>query len=141
MGIDYGAKRIGVAVSDENGRLAFAKTILKNDKNIFQNLSKIIEEEGVKELVIGESLDSSGGENEIMEEINIFISQAKSLFKMPIHKQKEFFTSVEARRSRVVKKDLNFSQSHSKIKKVKTGRVDASAAALILQRYLDKINN
>ena len=49
-------------------------------------------------------------------------------------------TSVEARKSTNMKKDLNSPQSHSKVKQIKSGRVDASAAALILQRYLDKIN-
>jgi RNase H-fold protein (predicted Holliday junction resolvase) len=57
-----------------------------------------------------------------------------------VHKQKEFLTSVEARKSKNDKSTLNQAQSHSKVKQIKSGRIDASAAALILQRYLDKIN-
>jgi RNase H-fold protein (predicted Holliday junction resolvase) len=60
---------------------------------------------------------------------------------LPIHKQKEFLTSVEARRGGSNKAELSPSQAHSKVKQIKSGRIDASAAALILQRYLDKINN
>jgi len=63
---------------------------------------------------------------------------AETFAKLPADKQKEFLTSVEARRSTQNKSSLNSPQSHSKVKQIKSGRVDASAAALILQRYLDR---
>jgi putative Holliday junction resolvase len=141
LGIDYGTKRIGVAISDEEGVLAFPKEIVLNDQNSLKRLGKIIEKESVKEIVVGESVDFSGKLNVLSARIEIFIKELENEFKLPIHKQKEFLTSVEARRSKDGKGSLNQAQSHSKLKQIKSGRIDASAAALILQRYLDKINH
>ncbi|MCX6752045.1 MAG: Holliday junction resolvase RuvX [Candidatus Nomurabacteria bacterium] len=140
LGIDYGTKRIGVAISDENGVLAFPKEIILNDKDALKNLGEIIEKENINELVIGESVDFSGKLNALSARIEVFILELEEKFRLPIHKQKEFLTSVEARKSPNGKKGLNQSQAHSKIKQIKSGRIDASAAALILQRYLDKRN-
>ena len=123
MGIDYGTKRIGVSVSDENYTLAFPKEIVPNDESAFGRLGKIIREENVSEIVVGESVDFKGKLNKLSDEIEVFISGLKERFKLPVYKEKEFLTSVEARRYQT-----------------KPGRADASAAALILQRYLDRKN-
>lgn len=140
LGIDYGTKRIGVAVSDQNNTLAFPKEIILNDPNTFKKLGEIIGKENVEELVIGESVGFSGKLNALSERIEIFISELEEKFKLPVHKQKEFLTSVEARRGTNRKTQSNLPQAHSKKGQIKSGRVDASAAALILQRYLDKRN-
>ena len=141
LGIDYGTKRIGIAISDEEGKLAFPKEIVLNDNNTFKKIEKIIKEEKIKEIVIGESVDFSGKLNALSARIDVFILELDEKFTLPIHKQKEFLTSVFARNSKDTKKDFNQSQTHSRVKQIKSGRIDASAAALILQRYLDKINN
>ncbi len=141
LGIDYGTKRIGVAISDENGSLAFPKEIVLNDVSTFKKIGEIIKKEKIGEIVVGESVDFSGKLNVLSGRIEVFILELKEKFKLPVHKQKEFLTSVEARKMGSSKKDFNQAQSHSKVKQIKSGRVDASAAALILQRYLDKINN
>jgi len=141
LGIDYGTKRIGIAISDENGRLAFPKEIILNDKNIIDKIGKILKKEKVDEIVVGESVDFSGKLNILSAQIDFFIKDLEKKFELPVRKQKEFLTSVEARKSKDGKKDLNQKQAHSKLKQKKSGHIDASAAALILQRYLDKINN
>ncbi|MDR3519726.1 MAG: Holliday junction resolvase RuvX [Candidatus Pacebacteria bacterium] len=140
LGVDYGTKRIGLAISDENGIIAFPKQILANDSKTFENLEILIKKENIKEIVVGESVDFSGKLNALSGRIEVFILELKEKFNLPVHKQKEFLTSVEARHSKDTKKDFNQSQSHSKVKQIKSGRVDAGAAALILQRYLDKNN-
>lgn len=140
LGIDYGTKRIGVAISDENGTLAFPKEIILNNENSLKRFDEIIKKENISEIVVGESVDFSGKLNVLSARIEIFITELKNKFKLPVHKQKEFLTSVEARKAGTNKKSLNQSQVHSKVKQIKSGRIDASAAALILQRYLDKIN-
>lgn len=140
LGIDYGTKRIGVAISDENGVLAFPKEIVPNDANTFKKIGDIIKKENVAEIVIGESVDFSGKLNALSGRIEVFILELQEKFKLPIHKQKEFLTSVEARRSKNGKKSLSPSQARSRVKQIKSGRVDAAAAALILQRYLDRRN-
>jgi putative Holliday junction resolvase len=140
LGVDYGTKRIGLAISDENGKLAFPKQILLNNENTFEELEEILKKEDISEIVVGESVDFSGKLNVLSARIEVFILELKEKFKLPIHKQKEFLTSVEARKSANVKKDRNQSSAHSKLKQKKSGRIDAGAAALILQRYLDKVN-
>ena len=122
LGIDYGDKKIGLAISDENKVLAFPKEVIVNNSHTFDKISEILKAEKVSEIVIGESLDLKGKPNMITNDIDIFIAELEIKFNIPTHRQKEFFTSVEARRYKDVKK------------------ADASAAALILQRYLDKIN-
>ncbi|MBI2630653.1 Holliday junction resolvase RuvX [Candidatus Nomurabacteria bacterium] len=140
LGIDYGTKRIGLAISDENRTLAFPKEILLNSKDTFSKLEEIIKEENIGEIVVGESVDFRGHLNALSARIEVFILELKEKFNLPVHKQKEFLTSVEARKAGSTKKSLRQSQVHSKIKQIKSGRIDASAAALILQRYLDKRN-
>lgn len=140
LGIDYGEKRIGIAISDENNVLAFPKEIILNNENIFTKLEQIITKEKITGLVIGESTNFLGKKNKIENKIESFILNLKEKFKIPIHKQKEFLTSVEARKLSLNKIDLNISQAHSKRKRINKNYVDAKAAMLILQRYLDKIN-
>lgn len=141
LGIDYGTKRIGLATSDDAGRLAFPREIVLNDSNLYKNIAEILKKEKIDELVIGESVDFSGKLNALSERIEDFILELQKNFKLPIHKQKEFLTSVEARKTGKTKKILTQKQSHSRLKDKKRGHIDASAAALVLQRYLDKINN
>ena len=141
MGIDYGTKRIGVAISDENSVLAFPKEIVENNSQTFDKLRDIIGKEKVKEIVVGESVDFSGKLNALSGRIEVFILELQEKFELPVHKQKEFLTSVEARRYENLGGQARKSNAHSKLKQIKSGRVDAGAAALILQRYLDKINN
>ncbi len=127
LGIDFGTKRIGLAISDENHTLAFPKEIISNDKNIWVRLAEVIKEENIFEIVVGESTNFSGESNPVDEQIKAFILELEEKFGLPVRKQKEFMTSVEARR---YKDDT----------KQSSNKVDASAAALILQRYLDKFN-
>ncbi|HEV7702404.1 MAG TPA: Holliday junction resolvase RuvX [Candidatus Paceibacterota bacterium] len=140
LGIDYGTKRIGLAITDEMGRLAFPKEILINDSKTLDSLEHILKEEDIREIVIGESVDFSGKLNALSARIEVFILELKDRFGLPIFKQKEFLTSVEARKSLNDKKQFTSSGAHSKVKQIKSGRIDAQAAALILQRYLDKKN-
>lgn len=141
LGIDYGTKRIGVAISDENQTLAFPKEIVLNDEKAWDRIKEIIKSENVSEIVVGESVDFSGKLNALSGRIDVFMLELGEKFGLPVRKQKEFLTSVEARKMGQSKSTFQGSQAHSKIKQMKSGRVDASAAALILQRYLDKINN
>ncbi len=127
LGIDYGTKRIGIAISDEEGKFAFPKEIIPNNEKALLRVEKIMEEENARKVVIGESLDFKGEENKITGEIKEFIKNLEEKFKIKVHKEKEFLTTVEARR---------YGNSEGDPKK----SMDASAAALILQRFLDRNN-
>ena len=134
LGIDYGKKRVGIALSDENGRLAFPYKILKHDEELPDAIQNICGEQDVGEIILGESVDFSGENNDIMKEIEKFKKEI-SKFGIPIHFQKEFMTSVEARG-----REGKEANNARKVKNKKSKKIDDSAAALILQRYLEKIN-
>ncbi len=136
LGIDYGAKRVGLAISDPEGKLAFPFKILQNNAQLFDIVHNICGENDIAGIVIGESLDFFGKENDIMGEINKFKKRLEKL-NLPIYSEKEFLTSVEARGKGG--KEKNNARKVKKNNKEKY--VDAKAAALILQRYLDRINN
>jgi putative Holliday junction resolvase len=129
LSIDYGEKRVGIAVSDEGGILAFPKEIILNSSNIniVEYISQVIDVEKIDEVVVGESFDHKGVPNKIEGDIADFVEELRQKIKIPIIRQKEFLTSVEARKGVDIKNPR--------------GKVDDSAAALILQRYLDKVNN
>lgn len=133
LGIDYGSKRIGLAISDEGMKFAFPKRLLENDTNAIDEIGKIIKDEKIFEIVVGDTLGAGGQENEVTSELQDFIESVGHKFQLPIKKEREFFTSIEAR-GRVGKESMSARQT----KKDTSVKVDASAAALILQRYLDR---
>ena len=124
-----------MALSDENGTLAFPNGIFLNDLNLFKKIEEILKKENIAEIVVGESLDYKGKPNALLEEIESFIGELESKFTTPVSRQKEFLTSVEARG-----KEGKERNNARKTKKETSRKVDDSAAALILQRYLDKKN-
>ena len=136
LGIDYGSKRVGIAISDDGGTLAFPYKILKNDMTLVDSVHNICGEESISAIVIGESHDLSGEPNKIMGSIEEFKRNLEAELDLPISFQKEFMTTVEARGREG--KEVNNAR---KVAKGKSDHADASAAALILQRYLDKKNN
>lgn len=120
LGIDYGAKRVGLAISDETGGFAFPLRVLENEKSLIDKISLLCKSNGVTEIVIGESLDFAQKENEIMKEIKPFAENLKKKLGLPVHLHPEFLTSQEADRL----------QGRNNMR-------DASAAALILRHYLE----
>jgi len=123
LGIDYGRKRVGISLSDEGGIIATPSLVLTNSKSLIIEVAEIAREAKVGGIVFGDSRDSSGGENPIMKEIKEFAGKLEKKSTAPIFFERESFTSVEARKNPSGKRE-----------------VDDSAAALILQRYLDRIN-
>jgi putative Holliday junction resolvase len=121
MGIDYGEKRIGVALSDEGGGFAFAHGVVKNGKNAVKKIKKICEENKVGKVILGESVDYNGRPNPIMEEIKKFKKALEEETSLPAEYQKETLTTKEAERLQEGNK-----------------KIDASAAALILRSFLER---
>jgi putative Holliday junction resolvase len=136
LGIDYGEKRVGLALSDEEGKMAFPYKIIKNDLELVDNIHNICGKEEVSAIVLGESTDLSGKPNKIMGSIEEFKRNLETELDLPIYFEKEFMTTIEARGR--AGKEIN---NAKKIKKRKAAAADASAAAIILARYLDRKNN
>jgi putative Holliday junction resolvase len=130
LGIDYGSKRIGVAVSDDTGSLAFPLTVVQSNSAALEEVANIARVNNVEQIVIGESLNFKNEANPIMEDIEQFKADIGELTGLPVAYQREFFTSAEAARQ--------FAPDGSRKKNPSQEKLDAAAAALILQSYLDK---
>lgn len=124
LGIDYGTKRVGVAISDETNSFALPKVVLPADSNLLENLQKIFLENNITTVVIGESKNYKMEENAIMGEVFSLKKKIEDECGLPVFLEPEFLTSAEAERLQGKNKML-----------------DASSAAIILKSYLDKIKN
>lgn len=133
VGVDYGSKRIGLAVSDEEGKLAFPSTVFPNTSHTLVEFQKFIEINSIGACVIGESVDQNGTPNNIAVSAKAFGEVIKAQLGIPVFYEKEFFTSFEAH-GRQGKERFNARQTTYE----KPEMLDARAAALILQRFLDK---
>lgn len=118
IGIDYGAKRIGLALSDEEGSFAFPKGIV-TPETLEEEISLLCTTEPIEGIIIGHSLASNGEENSLSSSIQHIAKKLESY--APVVLQHEGFSSFEAHRYQTTK-----------------GARDDSAAAIILQRFLDK---
>jgi len=136
LGIDYGSKRVGLSISDEDGILAFPYKIIPNNLDLIDSIHNICGEESVSAIILGESHDLSGQPNKIMGSIEELKHNLEVELDLPVYFQKEFMTTIEARGR--AGKEIN---NAKKIGKTKQVQADASAAALILSRFLDKKNN
>lgn len=122
IGIDYGKKRVGVAVSDENGQFAIPKEVVSNDKELVGRIASLVKETKAETVIVGESKDYKGKDNLIMQKIVAFKEEIEA-HGIKVVLEPEFMTSYAAQRFQG-KNELH----------------DASAAALILQSFLDKEN-
>ncbi len=120
IGIDYGTKRIGVALSDLAGQFALPHSVILNDEMLLNEIEKIAKENDVTEIVLGESRDYKGEPNKVLAQSMEFKKTLEEKgYKVTF--EPEFMTSTAAARFQG-KNDMH----------------DASAAALILQSYLDR---
>lgn len=136
LGIDYGSKRVGLSLSDEEGKIAFPYKIVSNNLELIDTIHNICGQEEVSAIVLGESKDLSGLPNKIMGSIEEFKRNIEGELDLPVYFQKEFMTSIFARGN-----DGKKENNARKEKKNESKKIDDSAAALILQRFLDKKNN
>jgi putative Holliday junction resolvase len=130
LGIDFGTKRIGLAISDDEGTFAFPFKTIDNNLKSIEDIQDLILERGIQKIVLGDP-----GNNEHVQETR------KKVF--------EFKQKLETKGMMVVLQDESMTSLHSDLfgkkkpiarkwggeKKIKK---DESAAAMILQRYLDR---
>lgn len=126
LGIDYGSKRVGIAISDTDAGFAIPTSVIKNQNDIEKLLKEVIElaeKNTIKEIVMGESKDFKGKDNTIMVESLEFKKRLEQS-GFTVHMEPEFLTSFQAEKIQG-----------------KNDMLDASAAALILQSFIDKRKN
>ena len=131
LGLDVGARRIGVAISDPLGLTAQGLETLhrKNKKHDFSCLHRVIRDYQVKEIVVGLPLRMSGVEGTQAEKIQAFAEDLRKHFKLPVHLWDERLTSAEANRL-LRETDLSIEK--------RSQAVDRMAAILILQGWMEQ---
>lgn len=128
LGIDFGTKRVGLALSDEMGMIATPLETVPF-AGALKRISEIVREKEVSEIVIGDP----GERASMTQELKEFVGQVSLETMLPVHMQNEEFTSMFADQYRDYEKPRA-----RQTKKDTTKKKDESAAAIILQRYLDR---
>tara|TARA_B100000678_G_scaffold57186_1_gene45957 strand:- start:362 stop:787 length:426 start_codon:yes stop_codon:yes gene_type:complete len=133
LGIDLGERRVGVAVSDPTGSIAQPLPTLRRrarKRMPLSTLQNLAEQYEVQEIVIGLPLAPSGGDTEWTRTVRETASKLEERSGLPVHLVDERFTSKAAERA---VRNIGL----PKKKREEKGRVDAAAAVLILQSWLD----
>ena len=118
LGIDVGQERIGVAVSDDSGSVAFPLAVLEREE-CSEHLLALLAERNIETAVFGESVDLDGADNPIMKEVREIAKTLQEQVKV-VFEPEQFSTQAAGRLGK---------------------GTDAEAAAIILQSYLDRQNN
>lgn len=133
IGIDYGRKRTGVAVSDPLRIFASALDTVQTAK-IIDYLKKYAESETIVRFVVGYPVNMDGRPSEAAADVEVFLKQLDRAFPgIPVSLEDERFTSVLAHRAMI---DGGMKASDRRDK----SSVDRISAAIILQGYLDRIS-
>ncbi len=121
LGIDYGTKRVGLAISDETHTLARELRVV-SPKEFWQQIEDLVDDEGVERIVVGLPLSMGGAQTDSTRMVQEFVDELNERFSIPIEYMDERLSTVMAAQVPGGKKDI-----------------DSLAAQIILQNYLDKL--
>lgn len=121
LGIDYGTKKIGLALTDESGVMAFPHSVIPNTPDVLKKILALISKQKVGEIVIGHSLDRNGKPNAVHTQVEGLLLDLTLETGLPVHLQPEQYTTQAAIQLQG-----------------KNANTDASAAALILDAFITK---
>ena len=131
MALDVGDRRIGVALSDPTGMLATPLTAVDRiaaKPSDIDEILRIAREQGAESIIVGLPLTLSGAEGDQARSVRGFVADLSARAGLPVDTVDERLSTVQAQR---MMRESGSSRSRDR------GRLDASAAAVILQAYLD----
>jgi putative holliday junction resolvase len=131
LGIDYGHKRIGLAMSDDLGSMAHEFEVVAggDDAELLEYFRELIEREQIEKIVIGLPLNMSGEETDKAQDVREFAATLENyLDREVIFEDERWTTKIVDKTLR----EMNISQKEARVKK------DMLAAKYILQSYLDR---
>lgn len=131
MAVDFGTRRIGVAVTDSAEKMALplASFPIRSEDEGLDTILRIAEERKVREIVLGIPIGHRGGETDMSARVRGFADKLGACLSIPVILSDERFTTKLAE-APMVEAGLSA--------KKRRGLVDAGAAALLLQAVLDK---
>lgn len=123
LGIDYGTRRVGIALSDETQCYAFPRGVIEHQgkRQLFSQLARIIRDEQVERIVVGLPLTMRGERGQQAQAVQSLMGELEELVNIPVDFEDERLTSAYADRFRGAS----------------VGR-DSLAAAAILESYLER---
>jgi putative Holliday junction resolvase len=134
MGIDYGSRRVGIAVSDPLRIITRGLGALDNVPGLIESIAAKVREEQVVLIVVGMPFAPDGGPGAKGEEVGRFIEALRAQVTVPVGIWDESFTTVDARRAFI-------DGGMKKRKRQQKGRVDEMAARVLLQEYLESTSH
>ncbi len=130
LAIDLGQKRTGLAICDDGEMIASPLCLITDQSSLISRIKKIVAAEEAGAIVIGLPLNMDGSEGDPVNNIRNFANELAKEIDLPIHFQDERLTSFDA--------EQKLAGEFTRKKKKK--RLDAIAAASILQAFLDEKN-
>jgi len=134
MGIDYGSRRVGIAVSDPLRVVTRGLGVLANGPELPAAVAARADEEGVVLIVVGMPYAPDGGRGAKGEEVARFIAALRERVSVPVETWDESFTSAAAQR-------VFIDGGMKKRQRREKGRVDEMAARLLLQEFLESTHH
>ncbi len=136
LALDLGARKIGMAVSDELGVLARGlPTLLRKSKRVdLERIGDVLHQHEIGEIVLGHPVRLGGEASPQTAKVTAFAAELRARFDLPVRLWDERLTSVEAEEMLGRKRSLK-----QRVADRKSGAVDRVAAVLILQSYLDAL--
>ncbi len=131
LGVDYGTRRVGLAISDPLRILATSYGVLPMNGTIIERLLEIVKREEIAVVVVGMPLSLSGARTAKAEEVEAFVKRIRMKSPVEIVYWDERFTTSIAQQTMLKM------GTKKKERRQKDGRVDAMAAAIMLQGFLD----
>jgi putative Holliday junction resolvase len=131
LGIDYGTRRIGLAISDPLRILATSYGALSNEPDVVEQLTQILEKEQITLIVVGMPLSLSGKKTAKANEVEEFVELIRAQCRVEVVFWDERFSTAIAQKSMLAM------GTKKKERRSRDGRIDSMAAAIVLQGFLD----
>ena len=132
LAIDYGTRRVGIAISDPTNVIAQGLQTLDHDKKLFGVLRALVSEYQVGTIVVGMPYNLKGEVGLKANEVSEFVDQLRPEISVPVTTWDERFTTSMARKAMR-------EMGTKKMNRRQKGRVDRLASTLLLQSYLDSL--
>jgi len=134
LGIDYGSRRVGLAISDPMRLIATGAGTWENDERLMDRLRALVADEAIGVVVVGMPYAADGGKGGKGAEVQRFLDRLSQSVAVRVETWDESYTTVNAHRA--------FIEGGMKRKKRREkARVDEMAARLLLQEYLENNND
>ncbi|TDY48047.1 putative Holliday junction resolvase [Alicyclobacillus sacchari] len=130
LAVDYGERRVGIALSDPTGLIASALTVIQRetDEQVVDVITGLVAQHGVERIIVGNPITMKGEAGEKSQRAAAFAMQLGARLNVPVELFDERLTTVSAERA-LLEGDVR--------RKRRRNVIDAVAATILLQHYLD----